>query len=71
MILTVAVSVACLEFGLYAGKRRAVGLGWYAIACELAKGIWDCAAKVCGVILWPFRKGKKPEAEEASDKNEV
>ena len=62
-MLLITVAVACMAFGLYAGKRRANGCGWYSIACELAKGAWDLAARAWNFVSRPFRKdGGGPDA---------
>lgn len=57
-MLLIVVAVACLAFGLYAGKRRANGVGWNAIACELAKGARDIVAQAWDVVSGPFRKDR-------------
>ena len=64
MFLT-TVAVACLAFGLYAGKRRASGCGWYAIVRELANGAWAIAVKAWNLVSEPFRRdGGGPDAGE-------
>lgn len=66
-MIVLTVAFACLAVGLYAGKRRAGGLGWYEIACEMVKGFIDVIAKVWGFVSWPFRKEKKGDAGEGQN----
>ena len=51
-MLVCLVGVACLAFGLYAGKRRAKGMSWKAISGEL----WE---KMSG----PFRADGAQEGD--------
>ena len=40
-----------MALGLYAGKRRAEGLGWARIMSDMASGF-------CRILTDPFKKGK-------------
>ena len=57
-MLLLFVSVSCLAFGLYAGKRRAVGMGWHEIACEVAVCLCGLVKKAWQALSWPFAKDK-------------
>lgn len=51
MIALAIVGVSCMAFGLYAGKRRAEGLGWARIVSDLSSDFWR-------ILTDPFKKGK-------------
>ena len=57
MITTLVGVTTGLMFGLYAGKKRAVGLGWPRIVCDLAKSAW-------GKLSGPFMNGEPGYAPE-------
>ena len=56
MITNAIVGLMCMSIGLYAGKRRAKGLGWFQIYCEMAKGVWHMLERVILFISKPFSK---------------
>lgn len=66
------VGTAGFTLGLYAGKRRAAGKGWVAIAGEMAKGVWSLIANIWGKIYSQFKKDDpnvvEGEIVESSDK---
>lgn len=51
MFTIIVVGLACMAFGLYAGKRRADGTSWYMIASELTSSAWRLVSN-------PFKKGR-------------
>ena len=63
-MITTLVGVAGLMFGLYAGKKRAVGLGWPRIVCDLTSDMTAAAKSAWGKLSGPFRKSESGNAHE-------
>ena len=60
-LMTGAVSMA---IGLYAGKRRAIGMGWGEIGKEMSTGVFGVAKSAWSTISSPFRRGSgRPDEE--------
>lgn len=64
MITTLVGVTTGLMFGLYAGKKRAVGLGWPRIVCDLTSDMTAAAKSAWGKLSGPFRKGESGNAPE-------
>ena len=64
MTTTLVGVAAGLMLGLYAGKKRAVGLGWSRIAMDLASDVAEAARSTWGKVSGPFRKGESGNAPE-------
>lgn len=67
IILTAMACIACLAFGLYAGKRRERGMGWLAIAIDMMKGVFSAAAETLKWAYGPFRKERHDQSAEADN----
>ena len=56
MIVAAIEILVFISLGLYAGKRRAKGMGWFAIVRDLFRDFGRTATSVWRWLSYPFRK---------------
>ena len=60
--MLILTGIVCMAFGLYAGKKRANGLGWCRIVADCAVDIFTSVSSFFRAITSPFAKGKTKES---------
>ena len=65
--MTTIVGIGCFVLGLYAGKKRAKGLGWGRIGKDLCQDAYEMAAKTLSTVSAPFRKEIPNQPEGTND----
>ena len=66
MILLAITGIVCMAFGLYAGKKRANGLGWCKIVADCAVDIFTAVSSFFRAIPSRLAKGN-PNSEVAPE----
>ena len=68
--MATTVGILCFVLGLYAGKKRAKGLGWGEIGKDFCYDAYDLASRALATVSAPFRKEPAPQARTSDAPNE-